>query len=487
MRTAKAILLLMILLSLMTPFFLQRFHLFSEAPLKGYFSESPLPGLKYFTWDRWFRSIFQDDISTRVNDNIGAHKSLIRFSNQLDYSLFGITHAKGFMAGKKGYLFEEDYIHEYNGDYFIGKAPIEKKLERLKDVMDSLRAYHVPLLLVFEPGKASFFPEYIPSRFHPWKKTDKNLDWFLKISFGKGIPFLDLNTWFLKIKDTARYPLFPKYGMHWSLYGAAVAVDTLKRYVEAATGTKLPGFRISRMVPCSIPQGTDNDIGDLLNLVCPLPRTYGAYPEIVFGGSPRRSLSVLVIADSYYVSIAEAYGRKLFRYQDYWYYNKKVYPHQNQDPPPYVDKSNLRDKLKKYDVVLLMVSEINLHGGFWNFADEAYLSFHPEVKDPLVYGLENRIRNEREWFTSISGRSLSEGVPLDRMIRENAEYFFYLYYNDFPGKGYWDTVQYITMNIRNNPEWYNKIMRNAREQHMPVDTALKLNAVYTYEQFKKNR
>ena len=486
MRTTKIILLFLILLALAASPLQMCFPLFKELPLKGFFIQSPPPSLKYFTWRRWFSSDFQDQFSTRLNDNAGLRNSLIRLGNQYDYSLFGLTHAKGFVQGKSRYLFEEDYIHEYNGDYFIGTAVIDKKLARLKNVCDSLKAHHIPLLLVFEPGKASFYPEYIPRRFHPEKNSPINYGYFVQRSRELGLPFTDLNSYFLKMKDTSRYPLFPRYGMHWSLYGVTYAVDTMIRLVESATGKKLPGFTISRLTASSTPRGTDNDIGELLNLACPLAPTPGAYPTIVFGQEQLKSLAALVIADSYYINIVEDYGSKIFKTQDYWYYNKKLYPYQNNNPPQYVDKNNLRDKLLKFDVVLLMVSEINLHCGFWNFADESYLAFHPETKDPLLYGIENEIRNDREWFQFVSKRTLLEQMTLEKTIRANAEYMFYTNYNDLPGKSYLDTIQYIAMNIKNNPEWIAQITKNALEQNMPLDTAIMLNAIYTYNQSKNN-
>ena len=486
MRTTKSILLFLILLSLLISPLQLHYKFFGELPLKGYYSQNKLPDLKYFTWSRWFSSVFQEDFSSRMNDNIGFHNSLIRLGNQFDYSLFGLTHAKGFIEGKNRYLFEEDYIHEYNGDYFIGTAAIDKKLARLKNAMDSLNAHHIPLLLVYEPGKASFYPEFIPNRFLSGKEIRNNYNYFVQRSEKLGLPFLDLNNYFLKMKDTSRFPLFPRYGMHWSVYGVSLAVDTLVKSIEKATGKNMPKFQVQKVIRSQIPLGTDNDIGKLLNLACKLNPTPGVYPRIAFDASPSRSLSALVIADSYYINIAETYGRKLFRNQDYWYYNKKIYPYQNSEPPPYVDKTNLPEKLKKYDVVLLMVSEINLHCGFWNFADEVFLAFHPEVKDPLVYGFENQIRNEREWFQFVSNRAVLEQMPLEKMIRSNAEFFFYTYYKDLPGKGYWDTIQYITINIRNNAEWLAQITKNAQNEHMPIDTALKLNAIYSYDQSKKN-
>ena len=457
-----------------------------EAPLKGYYRQSELPYLKYFTWKRWFSSDFQDVYSTRINDNTGLRKSLIRVSNQYDYSLFGMINAPGFVQGKSRYLFEEDYIHEYTGDYFIGTAAIDKKLSRLKNVMDSLRAHHIPLLLVFEPGKASYYPEFIPPRFHPEQRSQTNYDYMVKRSQEMGLTFMDMNTCFLKMKDTSRFPLFPRYGMHWSLYGVPFAVDTLARYIESVTRVPLPEFTKYPLVSAATPLGTDNDIGELLNLACPLKPTPAVYPTITFDRSIPRSLSALVIADSYYINIAEVYGRRLFKSQDYWYYNKKLYPFQNQNPPPWADKSNLREKLKKYDVILLMASEINLHCGFWNFADEAFLAFHPEIRDPMIYGIENEIRNDRSWFRFMVNKARLQGRPLAEMIRADAEYTFYTNYSSLQGKNHWDTIYHIAFDIRNNAEWLAQVEKKAKDRKISLDSMLLLDAVYSYEQSKKN-
>jgi len=295
-----------------------------------------------------------------------------------------------------------------------------------------------------------------------------------------------MNRYFLMMKDTSRYPLFPQYGMHWSLYGVTFAVDTLVKRIEAETGKQLPNFTIRHLATSPPPQGTDNDIGELLNLVCPLPDTESLYPEIVFENAPGKlNLSVLIVADSYYLNIVEDYGPKLFKEQEYWYYNNKLYPYQNNNPPAYVDKTNLLGKLLRFDVILLMVSEINLHCGFWNFADEAWAAFHPGHPDPHLYRIENQIRNDREWFGFMAGKAIKNGTTLEAMIREDAAYVFYNNYNALEGKSYSDTINYLTLNIKNNAEWLALVEKKAQEQNLPLDTMLLRDAIYMYEQSKK--
>jgi len=487
MKQVKLTIFFLILVVLGTSSFQESYRVVRETPLKGYYRQTQVPDLKLFTWKRWFSAEFQEVFADRINNNTGFRISMIRINNQLDYSLFGVIHAKGFVTGKERYLFEEDYIHEYTGDYFIGEAPIKRKLSRLKNVMDSLRSYHVPLLLVFEPGKASFYPEYIPRRFHPESRGQSNYDYMVQYAREIGLPFIDLNRYFLQLKDTSRYPLFPRYGMHWSLFGVPFAVDTLSKSIVAATGGRIPNFTMLPLVKCSVPVGTDNDIGELLNLACDLPPTAGALPTIRFDGSVPRTVDALVIADSYYINIVEKYGRKMFRSQDYWYYNKKLYPYQNQEPTPVPDKTNLREKLTKYGVIILMASEINLHCGFWNFADEAFLAFHPEVKDSRLDGIADDIRNEREWFRFVVAKAKGQGKTVEEMVRADAEYTFYTNYDNLPGKAFQDSIQHLVIDIRSNAGWLDQVKQKATDRHISLDSMILLDAIYSYNESKKNR
>jgi len=488
MIAIKRFLFFFILLSLTLPFLHGKYLFFRETPLVGYFWTSEKPNLKWFTWKRWLSGSYQEEIRKRTEDHVGFKPTLIRINNEFDYSLFRIMHAEGFVAGKNNMLYEEDYIHEYTGDYFIGRRAIDKKLNRLKEVFLHLKSRNIRLVLVFEPGKASFFPEFINSRFRPEQRTLTNYEYYTWKTKSLGIPFLDLNTYFLQMKDTSRYPLFPKYGMHWSQYGAFLAVDTLSKFIASQTQKEIPGVQIEKITISDLSRGSDYDIGEMMNLCFRLPKTTGAYPSVSFEKDFKgKKLNVLVIADSYYLNIMETYGRRLFRNEQFWYYNNKLYPYQNFSPPAYISKNNLIDKYSQFDVILLMTSEINLHCGFWNFADEAFRAFHPEVKDDYIYKIENDIRNERSWFRFIVRNSKRDRMPLEKAIQVNAEYTFLANYSSLPDKTYWDSVYYLVNSIRSNHEWMKTVTNKAKERNLSVDSMLVVEAKYSYDQSKQNR
>ncbi len=483
MKSFKTALLILVCAFLVLPAVQKHFKFIRERDLDGYYIPKPSPGLDQLSKSRWLDGTFAEDFMNRLQDHTGFHNTLVRVNCQFDYSLFGITHAPGFIEGRSGYLFEEDYIREYNGDFFIGGSVIDQKVRLLKDVQDSLQSHGIPLVVVYEPGKATFFPEHFPARYRDKKRGISNYEQFIAASQTTGLKFVDMNRWFLQMKDSARFPLFPKYGMHWSLYGVSKAMDSLVNYLAFGYGLTMPSWEVSGFREYSRPRGTENDIGIILNLLWPLPPDATFAPVIRFEDDPaKRGLRVLIIADSYYLNILEPYGRKLFKSQEYWYYNKKLYPRHNVIPPVYADKSDLLKKLKKFDLVLLMSSEINLHSAFWNFPEEAYAAFHPWPPQRAMIRMENDIRNDREWFSFMVSKARSNNKPLDEMIRADAEYMFFSTFSEIPWKSYLDSIDYIGCEIRRNGEWLNVVKKKAEDNHVSLDSMIMMDAAYTWEQ-----
>ncbi|TSA26581.1 MAG: hypothetical protein D4R67_07640 [Bacteroidetes bacterium] len=393
----------------------------------GYYHPKPEPSLHDLTWQTWFQGTFQQKLTENLEDHVGFRGSLIRLHNECDYHLFGITHAEGFIEGKNRYFFEEDYILEYLGRYFIGADILDTKLQKLSETCRDLQKAGVHFVLVMEPGKASFYPEYIPDRYHPEIRTQSNYDYISSRVRELGIPMVDLNHYFLELKDTSRYTLFPRYGMHWSIYGSVLAMDSLLRYIETVSETDLPDLTHPGIEVSDVPRSTDADILGLLNLFTRLPREPLAYPVVNIDRTKSRKLSVLVIADSYQVNINPYFSGSFFQHQEYWYYNSKLYPHIfDSRNPVYIDKRDLQKKLREFDVILLMVSEINLHCGFWNFADEAYAAFHPGHRDPPWVPYQNSILNDREWFRFVVAKAKERQIPLGEAIIRDAKYMYNL-------------------------------------------------------------
>lgn len=371
----KRLLFVSFIILMLMPFAEYHLKLFNPKPLDGAFETLDKPELKWFTWKSWFNEKFQNDFNKSLEANIAYRNYLIRLNNQLDYTFFKQTSTNKAIIGKSDCLYEEGYILDYIGANFLGKDSIDNLLQKTKKLQLFLKKHkNIDLIIVFEPGKASFFPEYIPDKYKVEKKTISNYKYFSEQSKLLKINNLDLNAWFMKMKNKSEYPLFPKYGVHWSTYGMCLAADTLIKFIENTRNIDLPEMYWYKINVTDKLKDVDFDIELTLNLLCELPHEKMAYPEIRFKNSGTKyKPNVLTIADSYYWSI---FNNKIpdnvFNNHQFWYYNTTIYPDIWGENAKYVDHTKDKENIEKQDVILIMVTELNLYKSFFGFVDKVY-------------------------------------------------------------------------------------------------------------------
>ncbi|MCK5339308.1 MAG: hypothetical protein KAJ50_10865, partial [Bacteroidales bacterium] len=261
----KYIIFVIILLALGLPAIQAAFNIFPEKPLHGDFEKIDMPAL---TKQGWFSGDFQAKLDPWLEQHIGFHNGLVRMHNQMDYSLFHKPNAEGVIRGKNGQLYESDYIRAWTGKDFVGEELLDRKLRQFRFLQQHLKEeFNTDLVLVLEPGKASLYPEDIPERYIKAEKGKTNYEYMSRRAQELGINLIDLNAYFLEIKDTTSYPLFPLQGTHWSEFAMWYAADSLLSYIEASRGIQLPevikeGMEYSREL-----RSTDYDVGVTLNLL----------------------------------------------------------------------------------------------------------------------------------------------------------------------------------------------------------------------------
>ena len=159
-----------------------------------------------------------------------------------------------------------------------------------------------------------------------------------------------------------------------------------------------------------------------LNLIFSLKKVKLPYPDIrIDRRGVDTSMKVLVIADSYYETILRDVKEPLFPHSEFWFYNSKLFPYiDDYHDPVRIDKSDIISRYKKFNMILLMVSEINMHSFLWNFMDEAYAAFHPAYTEPPEYFYENACRNYRDWFKVIANKAEGLGRPLELQLHDEA-------------------------------------------------------------------
>jgi hypothetical protein len=398
-------------------------RLLPENRLNGVVYDEPRAELN---WDNWYHFRYQPDLNRHVEQNFGFRTFFVRLYNQIDYSVFRQPHGSGVIIGKDGYLFEEWFISSYYGKDFIGPDNIKLKIRQLKQVRHYFKQNGKELMVLIAPGKADFYPEYIPD----WMRDSlapTNYQVFSSGLLAAGIPLIDFNKLFIQMKDTSSCALFPQTGTHWSHYGAAVAADSLSGFVAALLKRPLPEFRLGPAVAedtLIIPEG---DLESLMNLFFPLKRLPMCHPEVISQDAYAFNLpSGIVIGDSFFWELFNIpITGRIFSDVSYWYYNSTVYP-ESATGSVKTEQLKFPDTFENRDLVVLVANPSNIREIGWGFIERALRELDDPVwqkeYDKMVGEYIQAIHNTPEWEKKIIGQAEADKVPADSMIRVNATY-----------------------------------------------------------------
>ncbi|HFA47859.1 MAG TPA: hypothetical protein ENJ95_02435 [Bacteroidetes bacterium] len=407
-------------LLLLLPLVSQVFSL-SENNLKGYSEKAEKPE---WSIGNWLSGSFQSQGEKYLSQNFGARDVLVKLDNQYRFSFFEKSNVRDLVVGKNGYLFEEGYIKAYIGSEYIGDKSVKKKLQRLVAVEKKLKELGKELLIVAAAGKASFFPEYIPDHYFPRRETN-NIDEHKKAFTDSGLNYIDFNEWFVQMKDTSRYPLFPKTGIHWTEYGMTLAADSLVHYLEKLEGIDLPDIKIKDIELLPKPHRTDNDIEKSMNLFFDIP-TDGmiyAYPKIEYHSENKDSLKVLVVGDSYYWQMySMKLSKNVFNNGQFLYYGGQIYPGAGR-----LENDDLMDFISSYDVIVMMCTEANLKSFPWGLQNSLYELLCKDEHDLFIQAhleeileQEDKIRADEKWFKEIKEAAKNAKMEVDEVLRKDA-------------------------------------------------------------------
>lgn len=366
----KRILFVLMMVFLVLPMLQHKFKWFKVIPLEGAIEELERPKISV---ESWMNGTYQDKRTAYLNQHVGFRNSMVRTYNQMYFSLYKVARANGVVVGLDNYLYEENYIKAFYGEDFRGEKVIAEQIRKLQLVHDTLRKLNKHVVVLLAPGKASFFPEYLPKRKLLKSSPQTNLNSYARQLQASSIPHLNLNAYFIQQKGKMKFPLFPKTGIHWSKYGEIVMADTLIRFMNALPGVKLPSIVVDRYNKTDDAWDTDDDIERGMNLLFNIPDNVMGYPAFrVVKNKKGKYAKVLTIADSYFWGPFNwGMSRDVFAEGQFWYYNEAVYP-DSYVSPVFVKDLDFKAKQEENDVILLMVTDANLYKFGFGFVEQAY-------------------------------------------------------------------------------------------------------------------
>lgn len=335
-------------------------------PLKGAYTVPPKPK---FQWTKWFSGELQEQIDDYLWLNLTLKPDAVRWTNQLHYSIYGRPNTRYVVKGKDEYLYEDAYIKAYMGMDFKGEAHWEYKVERLENIREELAKRGTELLIVLAPGKGSFYPKYIPDRYMKYGNDQTNLGTLRSRLEGSDIPYLDLNSWFLVLKDNSRIPyfLFPKTGTHWSTYGMHLAADTILQYLDEQFPGNQPSWEIDEIEITEELRDQDRDIEEGLNLKFPIDNHPMPYPDYQIIDSAKKKIRTAVVADSYFWNMYnKGFCSQATDSSEFWYYAAQVYPQSFAGDYP-LTAEHIRMTLDELDCIILLSTDGTLDRFPWGW------------------------------------------------------------------------------------------------------------------------
>lgn len=424
----KTILFSILLLMMLLPA-VQQFTGFPKVKaLKGYFV---LPQRPKWSFQNYLESGFQDSLNKYAEHHIGYRPDLVRLHNQFRYLLFDTVSAAGVLQGKDGYLFEMNYFKAYFGLDFVGYDTVAEQVRQTKVVNDWLRKHQKHLLVALAPGKATFFPEYIPDDFAAARKPGPtNESVYDSLLRADNIPVISGNRLFLSVKDTSRFALFPQCGIHWSYYGLGLMFDTILSEMSRQWGKPFVKFGTKNIEVTDKLRSPDRDLWEGLNLFSkpndiPMP-----YPDFTFEKlQPDSMPSVIVVADSYYWQwYGSGYASRAFGKHDFWYYNKQIIAGDGSGDTRRQDV-DLLTRVLEADFILLLQTDANMSRFSFGFIKELYAAIASardwdEQALAEIQQTMERIRKSPDYMKMITEKAARRNITVDEMLRIDATWVY---------------------------------------------------------------
>ncbi|MBL0339799.1 MAG: hypothetical protein IPP71_02120 [Bacteroidetes bacterium] len=184
-----------------------------------------------------------------------------------------------------------------------------------------------------------------------------------------GVHVIDFDAWFVKQKPFAAYPLIPKYGAHWSTYGAALAADSILKVIQSIKNKTYSSFNIHKVEKSEKAKFTDDDYLASLNLMKKWPSPSMAYPSLKFIGGKKPN--VLIVSDSFIWNLfdLEIFQNCFDSKSQVWYYNKTVFDYGKNNMGP-VSASLPINAIQNRDIIILIATGPSLKDFGYNFFEQ---------------------------------------------------------------------------------------------------------------------
>ena len=432
--------------------------------------------------DYKFRNYISGDIQNKtiaaVKNNIGLRNFFIRTFNQINFSFFDIVNK--LVVLKDGSFVPKEYVETLFGVDFVGYNKLNDLVRKLGAIQTILEKDNKTILFVIAPNKVEI--SNVPDKYMRPKADSTNYITLSTLLNKNNINFIDFNTYYKEISDTIQYPLFYKYGVHWSGYSTTIVADTMFSYLYRKLNYAKPVFYTDGVVSTydSVVY-YDNDLEKLANLYYGIEKIKYSYPEIIFGKTNTNKPNVIIVGDSYAESFYSFYpfcDSLLSNKSRFWYYNEYVkWPEKYEGTR--INTLDMNDEFMNRDAFIIIENTSRISHDFtFNFIDELYL-FLKFKEISKAFSLKNKMKtvtSNQELYNAIIEKAKKNNIGVEEQLKLDIIWSFNQneFYNKIKTK--------IENKIIKSKTFYNSIKQKSIANNVKVNSQLQFDAHWIIEQ-----
>lgn len=394
-------------------------------PLGGVIVATPKPQLSLETYQN---NTYQKQLEQYASENFGLREPVIRIYNQYLWSAFRKTYCHFIVPGKHNYLYYKAAVDDYYGTEVSGHIEsyeeavrnVEAELELMHKLRDILKGYGIEFLAFIAPDKPVVYPEFLPRQ--DADITTLNVaEYFDRRMTETGFPHINMTSWFVAMRDTVSFPLFPKTDSHWG-YSAIYGYDSLFRFMSALGEPDFPKLRIGPPVAwvSDKPEGDE----ETLNLLFRIPGDEVKYKSeiTVEPDTCQRKPRVLFVGDSFIWSMENYLPiRELMDEKEIWFYNSSAYMGFDKTKADVKEINALRHILKA-DYVVFYAAGHQWHKATFGFTKDALRWFAESSHEDICKILTtNKIECNKDWLMAMKMYAFTHELPLEDVLGMEAD------------------------------------------------------------------
>ena len=523
---------------------------FKTKPLFGQFEEVNFPKFKMKTYKNGY---FQKASEEYVAKHFGFHEPIIRLYNQYCWDFYRKVYVTHTCPGKENWLYYKHNVDDHYGtemyrwydDADAARQGYEQEVRLLNKVRAILQEYDVTVLTFIAPSKEVVYPEYLPRGTYDTTTLNAR-EYFMQRFAETDMPCFDMNDYFLQLKDTCSFFLFPPTGDHWN-FSCVYAADSLMRFMERQHHIRMPEIEYGDTYysTCRIGDDKNRDLEGALNLIRPVsfdPKfDYKERDYHLTSDTTTTKPSALFVGNSFLLWMMKYIPPKeVFSDFQFWYYNRVAY----QGVDQLIDSVNRLDRLDYLldpDFVVWFSSTSQMYRATEGFAEDAILQLcigderfnqrldelkgsepykntsrttlatmmrkNPEAYFPEIAGdsipkarnpilltddcwqrrdIRQQIKRDPQWLTAVS-TLMSEGLTLQQSIDQETDNIM----QGLPSmrdmaidpKAYKIMlVKKMEQTIWHRQEWLDALKKTAEEKGVPLEQWVHDNAEYMVNQ-----